>query len=335
MAGVDGYLGRVIALVGLDPTAISYSMADMRPEDLASYCSGRLEKVPGGLHTLSLGRIPKPACAALERLLGIEEVRAVGFAWGDLHYGGVSIGLPKDAPPESVEVIESLVHQATIVIRRLRAEHELQERNAEIDVFFSQSLDLLAVAGTDGYFRQLNPQWEETLGFTNAELTTGRFLDFVHPDDIADTEAALARLSEGNPELHFVNRYRTKNGGYRWLEWRAFPRGDVIYAAARDLTDRIETEQALRKSEARYRLFADNAADVIWLLDVETMRFTYVSPSVERLRGYTVQEVLSQSLDEVMTPGSLAAVSASLPRLIAAFQSGDGAYQTGFDRSHR
>ena len=89
MAGVDGYLGRVIALVGLDPTTISYGMADRRPEDLASYRSGRLEKVPGGLYTLSLRKIPKPGCAALERLLGIEEVFAIGFAWRDLHVAAV------------------------------------------------------------------------------------------------------------------------------------------------------------------------------------------------------------------------------------------------------
>ena len=323
LAGTDGYLARAVALLGVDPTTTSYEMADMSPGDLASYRSGRLERVPGGIHALALGKIPKPAAVALERLLGIGDIYAIGFAWGDLHYGGISIGLPKGVPLRYAETIEGLVHQATVVIRRLRAERELQERTAELDVFFSESLDLLAVADTSGYFRRLNPQWEETLGLTTEELMSGRFLDLVHPDDLEATEAAVGRLAEGKPEMRFVNRYRTRSGDYRWIEWRAFPRGELIYAAARDLTDRIEAEQALRKSEARYRLMADNTADVIWLLDVETMRFTYVSPSVERLRGYTVQEVLTQSLDEVLTPNSLAAVTSRLPRMIAAYQSGD------------
>ena len=82
---------------------------------------------------------------------------------------------------------------------------------------------------------------------------------------------------------------------------------------------------ALGESEARYRLLADNAADVIWILDAGAGRFTYVSPSVERQRGYTPAEVLDQPLHEVMTPSSLALINADLPGRVAAFLNGDPA----------
>ena len=85
---------------------------------------------------------------------------AIGFAWEDLHYGGVSIGLPKGVPLEHAETIEGLVHQATIVIRRVRAEHELQERTAELDIFFTESLDLLAVAD----MRRVLPPAQSSVG---------------------------------------------------------------------------------------------------------------------------------------------------------------------------
>jgi PAS domain S-box-containing protein len=143
--------------------------------------------------------------------------------------------------------------------------------------------------------------------------------------------AAIQHLAEGKAEMRFVARYRTNGGDYRWIEWRAFPHGDLIYAAARDLTDRIVAEQALRASEERYRLMAENTADVIWILDLQTMRFTYVSPSVKRLRGYTVQEVLAQSMDEVLTPASVARIAERLPKAIASFESGDLAARINVD----
>ena len=125
--GSTGYLGRAIALLGLDPTAISYRMADMRPEDLASYRSGRLEQVDGGLHTLVARQVPE---AGLRRARAPARhpggIYAIGFAWDELHYGGVSIGLPRGGALDNAETIETLVHQATIVIRRLRAERELR-----------------------------------------------------------------------------------------------------------------------------------------------------------------------------------------------------------------
>ena len=255
----------------------------------------------------------------------------MGFCWDDLNYGGILIALKRGATITKADAIEMLVHQATIAIRRFRAETELREKIAELNVFFSESLDLLCIADTDGFFRQLNPHWEEALGYSLAELTSRSFMDFVHPDDLAATDAAMAGLTTGQPQLQFMNRYRTKDGGYRWLEWRAFPRGDLIYAAARDLTDRIEGERAVRESEARYRLIAENTADVIWILDIAAGRFTYVSPSVEQLRGYSVREVLEQPVSEALTPESLDRVMSGLPALVAALEGGDESARVNVD----
>ena len=138
----------------------------MRPEDVVRYRSGRLENVAGRLYTLALGQLPKAACAAVERLAGITAIYAIGFAWDDLHYGRSHLGLdPRRRARPGAEEIETLVHQATIAMRRFRAEAELRESAEQFNVFFSESLDLLGIADTDGYFRRVNPQWEATLGF--------------------------------------------------------------------------------------------------------------------------------------------------------------------------
>jgi PAS domain S-box-containing protein len=322
-SGLDTRLSSIAAVFGLDPTAITYSLADMPPDIKPSYLSGRLERLPHGVYALALGRLPRAACAAAERLLGIRAVYTVGFSRGDLRYGVLAIGLPGREEVAGSEAIEAIVHQATIAIRRFRAEAELLATTDELNIFFRESLDLLCIADTDGYLRRLNPEWERALGYPIKELEGRRFLDLVHPDDLEATLGAMARLADGQPELAFTNRYRTKSGAYRWLEWRAFPRGELVYAAARDLTGHIEAEQAIRDNEARYRLMADNTADVIWILDLATMQFTYVTPSVERLRGFTAEEVMRQPITEVLTPESVAKVASLLPPAIAALEAGD------------
>jgi PAS domain S-box-containing protein len=121
---------------------------------------------------------------------------------------------------------------------------------------FRLALDMLCVAGFDGYFKLVNPAWERVLGHTPEELTAKPWLDFVHPDDVESTVYEGNKLRSGADVIRFRNRYRTRDGSYKWLSWMATPdteRG-VIYAVARDITDakRIEEEleQARTQAEA-------------------------------------------------------------------------------------
>ena len=111
------------------------------------------------------------------------------------------------------------------ISERKCSEEELREKTEEIDRFFSLSPDLFCIATQDGYLHMINPVWEETLGYTHAEIMAHSFLDFVHPADLAATRQAMAALAAQQEVTNFVNRYRGKDGDYRWLEWRAVPGG--------------------------------------------------------------------------------------------------------------
>jgi two-component system, cell cycle sensor histidine kinase and response regulator CckA len=116
----------------------------------------------------------------------------------------------------------------------------------DLERFLSVSLDLLCIAGFDGCFKRLNPAWERTFGWTLEELSARPFLELVHPDDVERTKAVARSVAAGDV-LTFENRYRCKDGSYRWILWQAtpVPERQLIYAAGRDITDRKAVEQAL------------------------------------------------------------------------------------------
>ena len=111
--------------------------------------------------------------------------------------------------------------------------------------FFDLSLDLLCIAGMNARFRHLSKAWETVLGWSLEELEAGSFLKFIHLDDREGTVREMQRLRVGGAVVDFENRYATKSGGWRWLSWRAVavPEKGLVYAVARDISDRKRVEQ--------------------------------------------------------------------------------------------
>jgi len=136
-----------------------------------------------------------------------------------------------------LDLLGALGSQIGQFVKRKGAEEELHR-------YFTLSIDMLCIANFEGYFVRLNPAWERALGYSIADLTESPFIEFVHPDDRGATLAEVQKLSKGEDTISFENRYRAKDGSYRWLLWNATPftEEQLIYAAARDITERKHAE---------------------------------------------------------------------------------------------
>ena len=120
---------------------------------------------------------------------------------------------------------------------------------ASYDLFCRVTPDLIGVMTASGLFESTNPAWFATLGYTAEEIETRQFMEFVHPDDHERTMGAFLTLQRGEPLRQFVNRYRHKDGSYRWLSWNCASDGDRFFCSARDITEDKQNQATLNSRE--------------------------------------------------------------------------------------
>ena len=167
--------------------------------------------------------------------------------------------------------------------------------------FFGDSLDLLCIAGFDGYFKRINRAWTRTLGFSEEELLARPYLEFVHPDDRAVTAVEKEKVAGGESVIWFENRYRCRDGGHRWLLWRAVPDAErqLIYAVARDVTDQKKAEDQLRLVTSWQRAILDSANFTMISTRPDGIIETMNAYALREL-GYAVEELIGKVTPEII-----------------------------------
>ncbi len=174
----------------------------------------------------------------------------------------------------------------------------LTDFRPDLGSFFDISPELLCVSTMDGLFLRVNRTWAVTFGYPPEAMAGHDFRDFVHPDDIAKGQNALRQLAETGELLGFVDRYRCQDGSYRHLEWFARTDGTMIFASARDITERITTEQALANSRELLHLTLLSVGDGVIVTDPQG-RISLINRTAEQLTGWTEAEATGHPLDEV------------------------------------
>lgn len=173
----------------------------------------------------------------------------------------------------------------------------------ETNRLFTLAADILCVAGFDGYFKQVNPALENALGYSKAELLARPFLEFVHPDDQGVTLAIVEQLTQGQKITGFENRYRCRDGTYRWFAWTsiAYLQEKTIYAVARDITDQKNIEIALKQSEEKFRLLFEKAPTGMGLADLDG-QLIWVNQALCDMVDYTEAELLQRRCSDITHP---------------------------------
>ncbi|MBW4496621.1 MAG: PAS domain S-box protein [Oscillatoria princeps RMCB-10] len=181
---------------------------------------------------------------------------------------------------------------------------DLEAAKTELDRLFCVSADLLAIADMDGYFTRVNPAVETILGYTAEEFLAARWIELVHPDDRARTGAEFERqIATGKPSVQFENRYRCKDGSYKWLAWNSMPLPEegLSCAVARDITERKHAEVALRESEQRYQTLARLSPVGIFRSDAEGNN-TYANERWCEIAGQTLETAGGNGWAEAVHP---------------------------------
>ena len=177
----------------------------------------------------------------------------------------------------------------------------LGQRTLERDRIWNASEDLLGVSSADGYFTSINPSWQKVLGWTEEELRSMHEGELLHPDDAPAALSARTKLAEGIPTVRIENRFRHKDGSWKWIAWTLSAEKDLIYLSGRHVTPERTAAEALRMSERQFGMLVQGVKDyAIYMLDAAG-RVTSWNSGAQNIEGYSEEEVIGHHFSRFYT----------------------------------
>lgn len=264
----------------------------------------------------------KNLAASLNTVITTHKKHQMSIQQYDIPIRGTSAFELKYWEPENIPLfnddgeLKFIIHCVRDITEKIKVKKQVKE----FEYFFINSNDFSCIANTEGYFEIANSSFNKILGYSQNELATKPFIDFVHPEDIDVTLKAYDKLKSGATVIHFINRYRKKDGAYIWLDWNATPNPVTgkLYCIARDVTERKKAEETLKllNEELEHRvkkrteevekvlkentLILESIGDAFFAVD-NNWRVSYWNRIAERDLGVLKQDIVGKNLWEVFS----------------------------------
>ena len=225
--------------------------------------------------------------------------------------------------PTYAEIRKRLKDLETENIAILQESEGLQEINEKYKALFNRNLHCIFIHDFDGNFLDANEASLKLLGYKRADVPSINFSTLIDEEQLATAFTAIEEIKQNGFFKNFIEfKLRRKDGSYVWVETDSsllFKNGNpyAVLGVARDITDRKNAEDSLRKSEERYRQIVEHAPTGIYEVDLRHLKFTRVNSIMCQVSGYTEDELLSMSPDALLTEDSKQEYSDRLNRILA------------------
>lgn len=315
VVGLGKLSKSALKILGRDPIGTTYKINELARHHLLS---GKYHKVPGKMYELSFGQMPKPICYALEKLFRITEIHSMGFTLRGELLGNVVIILREGTELKNRKLVEAFINQAAVALQRKRAEEELGENEEKYRNLIEGSYDMVQSINLDGNFNFVNKAWINTLGFDENEVKKITLFDIIHPESLERCKKLFSRVISGESIKNIEAAFISKDGRKIIVEGNAVPRflGDKVIATQdfyRDITERKKAEEALRKSEEKYRYLYEESSTINLMIGKDGIIKDVDKKSLEIL-GYKKDEVVGNPALDFIVPEQREKVVAHLEK---------------------
>lgn len=263
-------------------------------------------KIFTSLHEITFGQIPNIIGKAIEKFFDVGWFQGIALIDKGKLIGTLVVAGYKGQEELQDDILRIFAEITSNNLRRKDAESKLEASEDKFRNAFVTSPDSININRLeDGMYISINKGFTKISGYTEDDVIGRTSHEINIWADAREREKLVKGLRETGLVENLETSFKMKNGTIRngIMSASIIELDGVkhILSITRDITERKIAEERLIKSEEKYRLLAENISDVIWILDAETMRFTYVSPSVVRLRGYTPEEVLAEPITHALS----------------------------------